>query len=176
MPIANVTINHTFDEWRTTTNQLIVQSGQAFDVAVASFNSSNTVVGQAANLTANLIIANTAYTNTIVNTIIISESGNIANLVLANTEITNTIYQNANTIAEGYFADALLVFPQANTARDHANAAFEKANTANSDAIAAFARANSSLANTGSYTLVIDNLVITGNLILSGPDAVLNML
>lgn len=176
MAIANVTIDHTFDEWRTTTNQLIVQSGQAFDVAVASFNASNTVVGTAANLTANLIIANTAYTNTIVNTIIVQETGNIANLVLANTEITNTIYQNANTIAEGYFADALLVFPQANTARDHANASYGQANTSRNHANAAFIKANAALANTDSYTLVISNLVITGNLTLSGSDAVLNML
>lgn len=47
---------------------------------------------------------------------------------------------------------------------------------ANTVGIAAFQRANASLANTTSYTLVIDNLVITGNLTLSGAAAVLNLL
>lgn len=47
---------------------------------------------------------------------------------------------------------------------------------ANTVGIAAFQRANASLANTTSYTLTIDNLVITGNLTLSGATAVLNLL
>lgn len=97
MTIANVTINSTFDEWRSTTNQLIVETGQAFSVAVASFNASNTVVSTAANLTSNVIIANSAYMNVIVSDVI--TKANIANIVAGNTIILSQIYANANTVA-----------------------------------------------------------------------------
>jgi hypothetical protein len=151
----------------------------------------------------NTIITNTIYDNA--NSIAESFNAN-SNLGLAwNTANTGYVQANtARTHANAAFdtantagVDATNAFGQANTARTHANAAFDTANTAGVDATnafgqantagvdatnafgqanTAFAKANAALANTDSYTLVINNLTITGNLILSGPGAVLNML
>lgn len=64
MAIANVTLNNTFDEWRTTTNQLIVKSDQLEITLNASFNQANTALstGQAAFAKANAALANTSGT------------------------------------------------------------------------------------------------------------------
>ena len=59
MAIANVTLNNTFDEWRTTTNQLIGVYDETNTLAVASFNKANSVTQDAANTTANILISNT---------------------------------------------------------------------------------------------------------------------
>lgn len=89
-------------------------------------------------------------------TILISQ-GQLANAVLQNPNVTNTIYTTTNVLVANYLANTNIntVFTQANTARDKANAA---------------------LANTTSYTLVISDLIITGNVILSGATSVLNLL
>ena len=56
---------------------------------------------------------------------------------------------------------------QANTARDHANAAFDQANTATTIGSSAFAKANAALANsTGTFNgklTIANDLVVTGN-------------
>ena len=103
---------------------------------------------------------------------------------------TSATIAGANTaVGAGANAYANLVWSRSNTRSDaigvSANA-FTSATIAGANAavgagantvgIAAFNRANASLANTTSYTLIIDNLVITGNVTLSGPDAVLDML
>lgn len=138
------------------------------------------------NVLANTLILNTIYDNAnvisntvttdILNTSVYIDSivdalivdGQLSNTVLSNTVITTTIYDNANTIADAFNANSNLSLAW-NTANAAFDAAFDTAN-ALSDL------ANTALANTDSYTLVINNLTITGNLILSGPDAVLDML
>jgi hypothetical protein len=101
----------------------------------------------------------------------------IANVTLSDT-FSQWVVKTNQLIAQSGETNGLVVFTSntANLSFTQANAAFGQANTARLHANAAFVRANTSLANTGSYTLVIDNLTITGNLILSGPTAVLNML
>ena len=176
MSIANVTLSDTFSQWVVKTNQLIVQSGETNTLAVAAFNSANDVSFTAANISAEILSTNNDFIINISNQLI--SSGNLTNAILSNTIITETIYDSANSIASAFNANSNLslawntansAYVQANTARIHANASYVQANTARD-------KANTALANTDSYTLVIDNLVITGNLILSGPDAVLNML
>ena len=152
MTIANVTTTHTFDEWRTVTNQLIGQSEQAFTVAVASFGAANTIYSAGANAAANLILANSSYMNTIVNNVVVS--GNVANIVSGNTIIINTIYTNANSIANSFFANTTMIFAQANTARDVANQSFAKANTANITADLAYSKANTANADVGAAFLL----------------------
>jgi len=197
MSIANVTLSDTFAEWVNKTNQLIVQSQNNYTLSVSSFNAVNAASFTAANITADVLSTNNTFVVNISNQLI--SSGNLMNAVLSNTIITNTIYDNANTIATSFNANsnlglawntansayekantanttADLAFGQANTARNHANVSFGQANTARDHANVAFGKANTAVANTDSYTLVINNLTITGNLILSGPDAVLNML
>ena len=103
---------------------------------------------------------------------------------------TSATIAGANTaVGAGANAYANLVWSRSNTRSDaigvsanaFTSATIAGANTAvgagaNTVGIAAFAKANAALANTTSYTLTIDNLVITGNLTLSGATAVLNLL
>lgn len=95
---------------------------------------------------------------------------------------TSATIAGANTaVGAGANTYANLVWSRSNTRADTVGTsanAFTSATIAgaNTISIAAFNRANASLANTTSYTLTIDNLVITGNLILSGTNAVLDML
>lgn len=79
-------------------------------------------------------------------------------------------------ISGSLLVGSMNVVPTVQASMIHANVGFVQANTARTQANAAFARANASLSNTSSYTLVIDNLVITGNVTLSGTTAILNML
>jgi hypothetical protein len=244
MSIANVTLSDTFSQWVVKTNQLIVQSGETNTLAVAAFNSANDVSFTAANIAAEILVANSVfnnviiesvsssseladlissntlfiaeitdvsntivndtvtsivlspeYTNDIANLFVQTESSNLANIILANTIVLNTIYDNSNTltanivnsadwintavsivITEGTLADQVLANTEVtNTIYDNANLIAESFNT-NSNLGLAWSTANAALANTDSYVLVINNLTITGNLILSGPDAVLDML
>ena len=43
MALANVTLTNTFDDWRTRTNQILVQGEQTFVVANGAFNKVNVV-------------------------------------------------------------------------------------------------------------------------------------
>ena len=114
MPITNVTLNNTFDEWRTTTNQLITFVNDVDSQQLLSLGPS---------------LANTA-----------RDHANSATL-LANAGIiqANVARDHANAAHESANAGLL----QANTARDHANAAFAAANNAVTDYSPAFNRANS---------------------------------
>lgn len=62
MAIANVTLNNTFDEWRTTTNQLIVKSDQLELSITSNFDQTNIAFTQAnsAFSKANAALANTS--------------------------------------------------------------------------------------------------------------------
>ena len=44
MPIANVTLNNTFDEWRTTTNQLIAKGDQLEITLNSAFSTANSAL------------------------------------------------------------------------------------------------------------------------------------
>lgn len=101
-----------------------------------------------ANTQATTIVVGTAYTSNLAN--ILVAGGALANSIVANSLIRGEIANNANAVAEAF--------------------------NANSNLGLAWNRANSSLANTSSYTLVIDDLIITGNVTLSGANAVLNLL
>lgn len=162
MSIANVTLNDTFSEWVVKTNQLIVQSQNNYTLSVSSYNAVNSASFTAANIAADVLSSNNSFVVNISNRLI--SSGNLMNAVLANTVIMNTIYTSANTIASAFQSNSNL------------GVAWSTANTANITADAAFTKANAALANTDSYNLVINNLTITGNLILSGSTAVLDML
>lgn len=162
MTIANVTLNDTFAEWIDKTNQIKVQGQNNYTLSVSSYNAVNSASFTAANIAADVLSSNNSFVVNISNQLV--SSGNLMNAVLANTIITNTIYTNANTIASSFNSNSNL------------GLAWSTANTANVNAGLALVKANAALANTNSYTLVIDNLTITGNLILSGPTAVLNML
>ena len=87
MTIANVTLNDTFDEWRTKTNQLINIYDETNLLARSSYNATNLSVATAANIAANILITNTIYTNivyTAVNTALPS-------VLTSNTLITTAI-------------------------------------------------------------------------------------
>lgn len=112
MSIANVTLNSTFDEWRTVTNQL---SNYINDVN----NNSLLVLGPS--------LANTARDH--------------ANLSFSQAN-TARDQANAAFLAANSGIGIDVVFGQANTARIHANVSFEQANTARDHANAAFAAAN----------------------------------
>jgi hypothetical protein len=101
------------------------------------------------------VVFSNAFVNTAI-TLLIAQ-GQLANAVLQDPNVTTTIYNTANVQVANYLANTNIntVFTQANTARDKANLA---------------------LANTTSYTLVISDLIITGNVILSGATSVLNLL
>lgn len=57
MPIANVTLNNTFDEWRTTTNQLIAVYDETNALSLLAYNTSNGAFAKA-----NAALANTSTT------------------------------------------------------------------------------------------------------------------
>lgn len=62
MPITPVTLNNTFDEWRTTTNQLITKGDQLELSLSSGYDQANTALstGQGAFSKANNALANTS--------------------------------------------------------------------------------------------------------------------
>jgi hypothetical protein len=169
MTIANVTLNNTFDEWRTVTNQVItfvneVDSQQLINAA------SNTAV---LTVTPNKVARNqTLYISLNVSSDVLDVStlnvatANAVNIVfaaLANTDARLVLVSNdANTInavtnaaiiqanvarvhANTAHASANAGLLQANTARVHANVSFEQANTARIHSNTAHASANAGL-------------------------------
>jgi len=140
MAIANVTLNDTFDEWRTKTNQLINIYDETNLLARSSYNATNLSVATAANIAANILITNTIYTNivyTAVNTALPS-------VLTSNTLITTAIGAYVNTTANNFLSNSnlALAWRGANTAQTVANLAFDKANTAGLIANLAYDKAN----------------------------------
>lgn len=189
MPIANVTLNDTFAEWVVKTNQLISQSENNYTLSVSSYNAVNSASFTAANIAADVLSTNSVFILNITDELITSNA--LANNVLANTLLIATIYDNANLTSNAVtsnilntstyidsIVDALIVDGQlSNTVLSNTTIVtniYDNSNTiasafqTNSNLGLAWTRANVSLANTDSYNLVIDNLTITGNLILSG--------
>lgn len=185
MPIANVELNTTFDEWRIRTNQLIVQGDQvllsvsdlyprtntimlnantSYNVANFSAVQANTarLHANAAHQTANAGFdqANTARSHANVS----FGQANTARTHANAAHLTaNAAFDKANTAADGLAAISSSVSPafiQANTARTHANAAFLQANTARTHANAAHLTANAAFnrANLGGVTIIEDSV------------------
>jgi len=171
MPIANVSLNNTFDEWRTVTNQVIsfvndIDSGNltrfysntaALTVTenvsrggknYITLNVSSSVLDRS---TLNVATANAvnivfaALANTDARVIVVSNSGNDT-VAITNAAIiqANIARDQANAAFNSANTGLGLgsAFVQANTARDHANAAFSAANNAVTDYSPAFIQAN----------------------------------
>jgi peroxiredoxin family protein len=119
MPISNVALTNTFDEWRTRTNQLIVSMNDVLGDGLATYRS----------VTSNVVTANS-----------ISLSGvNVGSTLVSAFDRANLANGTANTslvIASG-------AFDKANSANVIASGAFDKANSANVIASGAFDKANS---------------------------------
>ena len=113
MPISNVALTNTFDEWRTITNQLTTTMNDLLNDG-------------ATNITYRNFTANNVFANNI----------NIGGLSL------NSIFTSAFTQANTANATAIAAFGQANTVNIATNAAFTQVNTVNLIAIAAFGQAN----------------------------------
>jgi hypothetical protein len=142
MSIANVTLNNTFDEWRTVTNQIITYVNQIDGGQLLTLGPSlaNTARDQ----------ANLAFVQANVGVVQANTARDRANdaYVLANSGIVqaNAAYDQANTARN----QANLAFAAANSGASAAQA-FNKANAATDIAIAAFLQANAAYdqANTG---------------------------
>ena len=129
MPISNVALTNTFDEWRVVTNQTVVamndvlaDGGTTIRNVRAGFANANSVLIGTLNVSSTLVAA--------------FGRANTANIT------ADAAFGRANTA--NITADA--AFGRANTANITADAAFGRANTANITADAAFGRAN--VANT----------------------------
>lgn len=143
MPIANVTLNNTFDEWRTVTNQLISFVNDVDGGSLTQFYSNSAVLTVTENIARggkNFITLNVSSSVLDTSTLNIA-TANAVNLVFSALGSTDArivlISDDANTIN----AVANAAFIQANIARNHANAAFNAANVG-SGLGAAFEQAN----------------------------------
>ena len=107
MPISNVALTNTFDEWRGITNQIIVFNNNLMGDDLTTYR----------NMTANVVNANTYLIN---------------GLDLNSTFVSSFNFANtANIYAFGAHRTANSAQIHANAAFVHANAAFLQANNAN---------------------------------------------
>ena len=119
MTIANVTLTNTFDEWRIRTNQLIALYDETNQLSRIAYNATNNFVSSTANLTANIIVANSVVYNTIY-----SNANTLTNTIVI--QSFAGLYEASNAsfaVANASLATANLTYNQANTARDEANIA-----------------------------------------------------
>lgn len=174
MTIANVTLTNTFDEWRTTTNQLIGVYDETNTLAVAAYNSTNSVTFTAANLAANVLVSNTIILSAITNTVntavpvvmttntqiitLISDSANgiasninYAGVILANSSIMNEINLASSAAASNAVVSNTTII---NTIYTNANTIVEGF-IANTDVGAAFVTANAAFDKANSASIVI---------------------
>lgn len=157
MPIANVALTNTFDEWRIRTNQLVTEVNDINSNTALRFVSNNSVL----NITSAPLRKGNVYIDLTFST----NTSDTASNNIASARSVNTVSNIATSAAIN-----------SSNAFDKANAANILAFGGNTIAVAAFSKANAALANTSSYTLTINDLVITGNVTLSGTDAILNLL
>jgi hypothetical protein len=140
MPISNVALTNTFDEWRVTTNQLIVVTNDLLGDGLTTYRS----------VTANVVTANTLFFGTLnVNSTLTSVFGQ-----------ANSAFDKAN--AANVIASA--AFDKANVANVIASAAFDKANVANNNASNTVLRTGDTM--TG--TLVVPNINVSSNIRMTG--------
>ena len=142
MTIANVTLNDTFDTWRTRTNQLIVQSEESHALALASFNYANSATFTAANIATEILISNTTVQGLITNS-----SNVIVTAYLANTNLAD-VHNKAN--------DA---YTRANSSLARSNLALTIANNASNTALSVEANVGIIVANTLMSNAAIINII-----------------
>lgn len=145
MAIANVTLNNTYDEWRTATNQLItfvneVESQQLINAvsnsAVLSVSARNIKRNDTLYLTLN-VSSSVLDTSTL--NVATANAVNIVFATLANTDARLILVSDdANVINSA----ANAAFIQSNVSRSHANAAFASANAGQASANAGQLQAN----------------------------------
>ena len=165
MPIANVTLTNTFDEWRTTTNQLIGVYEETNTLALASFNKANSVTQDAANVSANVLASNTLVVqiiNDTANTLVqdyvntIYSIANTANFKSANAESNSVIARadaaNAEVNATMALANSLLAFSTSANAEANAVIAINTSANAESNATIALYKASNAEANIITFT------------------------
>ena len=105
MTIANVSLTNTFDEWRIKTNQLIGVYQETNTLAIAAYDSTNTVTFTAANLAANVLVSNTIILTAITNTV----NTAVPIVMTTNTQIITLITDSANTTANNInYAEVIL--------------------------------------------------------------------
>ena len=80
MALANVTLTNTFDDWRTRTNQILVQGEQTFVVANGAFNKVNAVALSTNSYSQAIGLSGNNYSNA-VGLISIATSSNAVNLI-----------------------------------------------------------------------------------------------
>lgn len=143
MTIANVSLNNTFDEWRTVTNQVIsfvneVDSQQLFNVV-----SNSAVLTTAPKVARNdtlylkINVSSDITDSSTLNLATANAVSNVYNKLSSSISTTDSkavaAFGFANTVNTGMvasFATGNLAYSQANTARDQADTARDQANTA----------------------------------------------
>jgi hypothetical protein len=146
MTIANVTLTNTFDEWRTRTNQLIGVYSETNTLAIAAFNSTNTVTFTAANLAAEVLISNTIILSAITDTV----NTAVPVIMTTNTEIITLITDSANLAASNV---------------DYAGIILANSSIMNEINLASSAAASNAIT---SNTIVIDTIYNNANNIVEG--------
>ena len=140
MSISNVALTNTFDEWRVTTNQLIVVTNDLLGDGLTTYRS----------VTANVVTANSLFLNSLNVLSSLSSSFGKANSANIVASAAFDKANSANIVGSAAFGQANTAYAQANAAYAQANAAFTQGNTAYSSAVL----------KTGN--------TMTGNLVMSG--------
>lgn len=172
MSIANVTLLNTFDEWRTTTNQLIGVYEETNTLSVASFNKANSVTQDAANTTANILISNSTIIqilNDTANTLVqdyvntIYDIANTASFKSANAESNSVIARsdsaNAEVNATLALANSILAVSTSANAESNATIAFYNSANAEVNAVIALTRATNAESNIITFTANVSQQV-----------------
>jgi hypothetical protein len=113
--IVDVSTESLFD-LITKTNQLINQYNETNTLAVAAYDTTNAASFTAANISSEILIANSAFINVIVTNV--SQSELLINEIASNTVILSGIYNNSNVVAN---AQATLVVTDAGYVSNLAN-------------------------------------------------------
>jgi hypothetical protein len=154
MTISNVALTNTFDEWRVTTNQVIVAINTITEGnSNVNFLTANAVVVGGVNVGTTLVAAFAKANTANVTADLAYAKANTANvtadLAFGHANAAYAKANTANTTADLAFGHANAAYAKANTANttadlsfNHANAAYAKANTANITADLAFGQAN----------------------------------
>jgi hypothetical protein len=148
MTIANVTLNDTFDDWRTKTNQIIVLYDETNALARASYNATNLATVTAANLAANVLASNAYIIGIITNTVNTTTNSIAPNIITSNNIIMTTLYNYANSVANSiaynYVSNTsfVLAYNQANTSYNIAQYAANTANYANAGTVGIYGLGN----------------------------------
>ena len=176
MSLANVTLNDTFDTWRTRTNQLIAVQDQTLLLAQTAFDYANSTTQTAANIAEGILVTDPLYrriiydaANVIGNNIIgpvcyaISNNGVNSAYALVN-NATNVTLQIANLAYETANFTGIVANTSGNTANFSyivSNASFEVSNTAGNTANYSGDVANAAglVANTSANTANFAGLV-----------------